>query len=96
MTEVEEQAQQWIDQSPYLIQRDLGTRLQATSHVVGRLLDEIGLREDKRPTSEAFSKRLVEVDRSGPYPQYKWNERQIVPLLREILNKKQDQVHVQT
>ena len=93
MTDVEDYAQQWIDESPYLIQRDLGTRLQVTSHVIGKLLDEVGLRENKKPTSEAFRKKLAEVDRSGPWPQYKWNERQIVPLLRDKLSKTQDQVH---
>ncbi|QDV30341.1 hypothetical protein Spb1_22700 [Planctopirus ephydatiae] len=93
MSDVEEQAQQWRDESPYLIQRDLGIRVGVSSHVVGRLLDEIGVRQDKRPTNDAFKNKLAEVDRSGPWPQYKWNERQIVPLLRDRLSKKQDQVH---
>lgn len=87
MTDVEIQAQKWRDESPFLIQRDLGLRLGVSSHVVGRLLDQCGLREGKQPTSEAVKRKLAETDRSGPWPQFKWNERQIVPLLREMLSK---------
>jgi len=52
MSEVEKYAQQWIDESPYLIQRDLGTRLQVRSHVIGKLIDEVGLRENCRQRFE--------------------------------------------
>jgi hypothetical protein len=94
MTEVEEQALAWLDESPYLIQRDLGKRVGVSSHVVGRLLEELGLRCCGHPHQDAYRKKMVEVDRSGPWPQYKWNERRVVPLLKYLLQQDEcEQVH---
>lgn len=95
MSKVEEQAQQWIDESPYLKQKDLGIRLGVTSHVVGRLLTELGLREAKKPTTKAYLEGFVRIEKCGDWPQYRWNERRIVPWLRDKLNKSQNQVHNQ-
>ena len=95
MNDVEQEAMAWLDQSPHLIQRELGMRIGATSHVVGKLLTELGLRSDGRPTQDAFEKKMVEIDHSGPYPQFKWNERRIVPLLRHAMKSDptEPQVH---
>ena len=92
MSDVERQAQQWRDESPYLKQKDLGLRLGVSSHVVGRLLEQIGLREDQKPTTKAYTGGFVRIEQSGDWPQYRWNERTIVPLLRDRLAA-QDQVH---
>lgn len=85
MTEVEEQAEQWFDESPVLIQRELGKRVGATSHEVGRLLTDAGLRANGRPTQRAFDGKFVVVEQSGDWPQYRWNERRVVPILRNRL-----------
>lgn len=85
MSDVEKQAEQWLDESPHLIQRELGKRLGITSHVVGKLLAEAGLRADGRPTQRAFEGNFVAVERSGDWPQYRWNERRVVPILRNRL-----------
>ena len=85
MTEVEKQAEQWLDESPLLIMRELGKRLGVTSHVVGKLLTDAGLRADGRPTHRAFEGNFVAVERSGEWPQYRWNERRVVPILRDRL-----------
>lgn len=92
MSEVERQARQWLDESPYLKQKDLGIRLGVTSHVVGRLLTELGLREDQKPTNKAYLEGFARIEMSGEWPQYRWNERRIVPWLRSKLS---DQVHNQ-
>ena len=85
MNEVVEAAMAWLDESPHLIQRDLGLRVGLTSHGVGKVLNELGLRKDGCPTPEAYERKMVEIDHSGPWPQFKWNERKIVPLLRHVL-----------
>ncbi len=92
MSEVERQAQQWIDESPYLKMKDLGLRLGVSSHTVGRLLTEAGLRFDQRPTARAYSEGFARIEMSGDWPQYRWNERKIVPWLR---SKLADQVNNQ-
>ena len=93
MSEVEIQAQQWRDESPYLKQRDLGIRLRVSSHVIGKLLEQIGLREDQKPTAKALISGYVRIEQSGDWPQYRWNERTVIPLLRDQLAK-QEQVNV--
>ena len=92
MNEVEKQAQQWIDESQYLKMRDLGVRLGVTSHVIGRLLTEIGLRENDKPTDKAYKEGLVRIEQSGDWPQFRWHERRIVPWLQSHLQQ-QEQVH---
>lgn len=85
MNEVEKQAEQWFDESPVLIQREIGKRVGVTSHVVGRLLTDAGLRANGRPTQRAFDGKFVVVEQSGDWPQYRWNERRVVPILRNRL-----------
>ncbi len=92
MSEVERQAQQWIDESPYLKMKDLGLRLGVTSHTVGRFLTEAGLRFDQKPTARAYSEGYAKIEMCGEWPQYKWNERRIVSWMRDKLQK---QVHNQ-
>lgn len=86
MTEVEKEAEQWLDESPVLIQKELGKRLGVTSHIVGKLLTEAGLRSDGRPTKRAFDGKFVVIEQSGDWPQYRWNERRVVPILRDRMN----------
>jgi len=95
MTDVEKQAQQWLDESPHLNQRDLGKRVGMTSHEVGRALTDLGLRSGKHPTPDAYKKKMVIVEQSGDWPQYRWNERRVIPLFRAISTDAHTQVHEQ-
>jgi hypothetical protein len=85
LSEVEIQALEWLDQSPHLNQRDLGKRVGLTSHEVGRILTQQGLRADGKPTPAAFERGFVTIEKSGEWNAYRWNERRVVPLLRHTM-----------
>ena len=89
-SDVEIQAVAWLDESPHLNQRDIGKRVGVTTHAVGKLLTELGLRVDGIPTPDAFERGFVCIEQSGDWQQYRWNERRVVPLLRHVL---QPQIH---
>jgi hypothetical protein len=90
LTEVEEQAQDYMDnQSRYLIQRELGAILRVSSHVVGRKLRELGLRGDKAPTPKAIKNKMVEGTMQDRFIQWRWNENKVLPLLRRSLEKQE-------
>ena len=85
LSEVELQAMEWLDESPHLNQRDLGKKVGLTSHAVGKILTQLGLRVDGKPTPDAFERGFVVIEKSGEWDAFRWNERRVVPMLRHAL-----------
>jgi len=70
----------------FLNQGQLGERFGVTSHQIGRWLDEIGLRENKRPSSSAFQGGYVDTAPTGRAAcsyYYVWHQDKTVKALVE-------------
>lgn len=84
-------------------QRQLGEQFGVTSHQIGRWLDDIGLREDKRPSQTAFSGGYVDTAPTGRAAgsyYYVWNREKTVkalaeaghPLVGEVIERPTDTI----
>lgn len=75
------------DSAQFVTMRQLGTWLGVSSHVVGRKLKEVGLRNSEgRPTEKAkadgFTKSVFVEE---TFPLIVWNEEKILAILRPLI-----------
>jgi hypothetical protein len=72
----------------FLNQTELGTLFGATSHEIGRWLDQLGLRDGKWPTGRAFDGGYVsKTSLANGFYYYKWDKRLTVAALEQASHR---------
>ena len=81
------------DTAKYVTMRQIGKHLSVSSHVVGRTLKQIGLRDsDGHPTEQARSSNLNKIifTEQG-FPLVLWHQERALAILRPLIQQLKDQ-----